>query len=69
MCYKKQYSVHTIFTVPYWNTRVPIDVSYDAIKGREFLSYYSGMDTYLYRFDTGKLYSSFPRIDTPVCFY
>jgi len=38
----------------------------DKTNRREFVNYWHGMDTYTYRFDTGKLYAVFPRIDTPV---
>lgn len=44
-----------------------MEITMDKLGAREFVNYHRGMDTYTYRFDTGKLYSVFPVIDTPVC--
>jgi len=63
----QKYTVHTTFDVPYWKTRVPIGVTMDKPAKKQFVNYYHGMDTYTYRFDLGKLYFVFPRIDTPTC--
>ena len=38
----------------------------DKVGKKQFVNYYHGMDTYTYRFDLGKLYFVFPRVDTPV---
>lgn len=61
-----QYTLHASFQVPYFKTKVPLEITMDKTNRREFVNYWHGMDTYTYRFDTGKLYAIFPRIDTPV---
>lgn len=58
--------MHATFDVPYFKTRVPLLISLDKAAQRQYVDYYQGMDTYTYRFDTGKMYFVFPRIDTPV---
>jgi len=63
-----QYHLNGTFSLPYFNISIPMDINYDADTNMETLSYYHGMDTYVWRFDIETLYEVVPRIDDLTCF-
>jgi len=62
------YHISGTFSLPYFNITIPVDINFDGQNNRETLSYYYGMDTYVWRFDLQTLWEVVPRIDTMTCF-
>jgi len=63
-----QYHLNGTFSLPYFNISIPVDLNFDGINNKETISYYWGMDTYVWRFDIETLYEVVPRIDNLTCF-
>jgi len=65
----KQYEATGVFSLPYgYGIHEPFMIAYDGVNNRAKLSYYHGMDEYIYRYDTNMTYMIVPRIDTLTCF-
>jgi len=62
------YYVRGTFSLPYANINQPTEMWYDGSNNRQLLSYYNGMDTYIWRYDIQTLYQVIPRVDTMSCF-
>jgi C1A family cysteine protease len=63
-----QYYVKGTFSIPYFNISQPTEIWYDATNNRQVVSYYNGMDVYVFRYDLNQTYEVVPRIDQMVCF-
>lgn len=65
----RKYTVDALFSLPYgYGITEPIFAVYDDVNGKALMSYYNGMDTYLYRNDLNNTYMVIPRVDDLVCF-
>jgi C1A family cysteine protease len=61
------FSSQGTFKIPYFKTVVPITAWTDTQQNIQRVEYYNGLDTYLYRYDTGMTYEVVPVINQYQC--
>ncbi|EFA80934.1 counting factor associated protein [Heterostelium album PN500] len=62
-----QYYMSGTFDIPYFNITEPIELIYDAVNNRQYISYYNGLDITLNFFDQDISYAIGPRVNTQIC--
>ncbi|KYR00368.1 counting factor associated protein [Tieghemostelium lacteum] len=62
-----QYYMTGTFSLPYFNITEPIELIYDSVNNRQYISYYNGLDITINLFEEDLTYSIGPQVDTLVC--
>ncbi|EGG24016.1 counting factor associated protein [Cavenderia fasciculata] len=62
-----QYYMSGTFSIPYFNIVEPIELIYDGVNNRQYISYYNGMDITLNLFEQNISYSIGPQVNTLIC--
>ncbi|GAM17576.1 hypothetical protein SAMD00019534_007510, partial [Acytostelium subglobosum LB1] len=62
-----QYYMNGTFNIPYFNITEPIELIYDSVNNRQYISYYNGLDVTLNFFNDDVTFSVGPRVNTQIC--
>eukprot|EP00127_Corallochytrium_limacisporum_P000479 Clim_evm8s14 gene=Clim_evmTU8s14 len=67
--YPESYTISGTFSLPYASIVTPYVLSVDNKKGREYLGWYDGLDSFLYDYEDGVIYENFIWYDRPRCLF